>query len=219
MMQLSAARLALRQAAPIALALLLSACATVPTPQSSAQSERANELTESVRSGRFVIRATTHPEGQPRGAQGRFEWLSFRARLNAEQSRQVLIWVGPLGQTLGRIEQQREQRTEQQTEQFEQAEQTARAQLAKAQNEQRVINAPPVLLVFSTDPDPLTAEQQSSFMASLLGTPVTPREVEGLITKLMALFTQAARRDLPRQELRLQHEGLMVDLRLVFDPT
>jgi len=196
-MQLSAARLALRQAAPIALALLLSACATVPTPQSSAQSERANELTESVRSGRFVIRATTHPEGQPRGAQGRFEWLSFRARLNAEQSRQVLIWVGPLGQTLGRIEQQREQRIEQQTEQFEQAEQT----------------------VFSTDPDPLTAEQQSSFMASLLGTPVTPREVEGLITKLMALFTQAARRDLPRQELRLQHEGLMVDLRLVFDPT
>jgi len=27
------------------------------------------------------------------------------------------------------------------------------------------------------------------------------------------------RRDLPRQELRLQHEGLIVDLRLVFDPT
>ena len=192
MMQLSAARLALRQAAPFALALLLSACATVPTPQSSAQSERANELTESLRSGRFVIRATAHPEGQPRGAQGRFEWLSFRARLNAEQSRQVLIWVGPLGQTLGRIEQQ---------------------------SEQRAISAPPTLLVFSTDPDPLTAEQQSSFMASLLGTPVTTREVEGLITKLMALFTQAARRDLPRQELKLQHEGLMVDLRLVFDPT
>lgn len=196
MMQIRAARLVLRQAVPIAMALLLSACATVPSLHGSAQSERANEFTELVRSGRFVIRAAAYPAGEPRGAQGRFEWISFRARLNSEQHRQVLVWVGPLGQTLGRIEQQGEW-----------------------QIDQRLISAPSTLLVFSTDPDPLTAEQQSSFMQSLLGTPVTPREVEGLITKLMALFAHAARRDLPRQELRLQHEGLIVDLRLVFDPT
>jgi hypothetical protein len=174
----------------VAFVLLLSACASLPSREAAFQNERANEFMELARSGRFVIRTTADADGQQRGAQGRFEWLRFRAHQTPDQSRQVLIWVGPLGQTMGGIEQQ---------------------------VSPPAVATPSALRVFSDEPEPLTLVQQSAFLESLLGTPITPAEVQDLITKLMALFTQAVNSGTTLQELRLVHRGLAVDLRLVLD--
>lgn len=56
-------------------------------------------------SGRFSIRVSTPGDLAIRGAQGQFEYLRF-VRSNPYARSDVVLWVGPLGQTLGRIERQ-----------------------------------------------------------------------------------------------------------------
>ncbi len=74
-------------------------CTTVsPLPQF--QLERAGESLAKTQSGRFVLKGTD-ASGQPQGTQGRFEWLVYG---NPETSRQALILIGPLGQSMGVIE-------------------------------------------------------------------------------------------------------------------
>ncbi len=74
-------------------------CATV-SPLPRFQLERAGESLTKSQSGRFVLKGTD-ALGEPQGTQGRFEWLVYG---NAEKSRQALVLVGPLGQSIGVLE-------------------------------------------------------------------------------------------------------------------
>ena len=93
-----------------ALSLVLAGCATAPPIQSERETLRLDQPGEQVRlarSGRFVIQASSKEQPEiMRGGQGRFEWLSIAPALSAQTSseRQILIWLGPLGQTLGSLE-------------------------------------------------------------------------------------------------------------------
>lgn len=55
-----------------------------------------------MREGRFVIRAI-NAQGSERGEQGRFEWLEFKS--TQQSSRAVLLLIGPIGQSVGALEQ------------------------------------------------------------------------------------------------------------------
>lgn len=63
--------------------------------------ERRDEVLAQSRAGRFVLQGLS-PNLRERGAQGRFEWLEYRSTQGA--SRQVLIWLGPLGQSAASLE-------------------------------------------------------------------------------------------------------------------
>ncbi len=74
-------------------------CATV-SPLPKFQLERAGESLTKSQSGRFVLKGTD-AAGEPQGSQGRFEWLVYK---DAEKSRQALVLIGPLGQSMGVLE-------------------------------------------------------------------------------------------------------------------
>ncbi len=63
--------------------------------------ERSDEVVAQNRAGRFVLQGLSS-NLQERGAQGRFEWLEYRSAQGA--ARQVLIWLGPLGQSAASLE-------------------------------------------------------------------------------------------------------------------
>ncbi len=106
-------------------ALLISGCATTAIDsRERLQLERPDETLALVKTGRFVIRAaartpTGSTQGVERGAQGQFEWREYRSRSTtamtttmttepttspAAAAREVVIWRGPLGQSVGSIE-------------------------------------------------------------------------------------------------------------------
>ena len=62
--------------------------------------ERPGEALALSRSGRFSARALL-AQGLERGAQGRFEWMELQS---AKQRRQVLLLLGPLGQSAASFE-------------------------------------------------------------------------------------------------------------------
>lgn len=69
--------------------------------------DQPGEQVRLSRSGRFVIQASSR--NQPdvlRGGHGRFEWLSLApaGSRDGRGERQIIIWLGPLGQTLGSVE-------------------------------------------------------------------------------------------------------------------
>lgn len=76
---------------------MLSGCAT---PQHDGRErlvlERPGDVIHQSLTGRFVIRVQL-PGGDEKGGQGKFEWLDFG-------SREVLMLLGPLGQSAGTIE-------------------------------------------------------------------------------------------------------------------
>ena len=74
-------------------------CTTV-SPLPRFQLEQPGEPLAQSASGRFVLRGTDGI-GQPQGTQGRFEWLTYGS---TNPSRQVLILIGPLGQSVGVLE-------------------------------------------------------------------------------------------------------------------
>lgn len=56
-----------------------------------------------AQTGRFSLRI--EGESSPnQGLQGRFEWMELASVGSSPIKRQLLIWIGPLGQSLGRIE-------------------------------------------------------------------------------------------------------------------
>lgn len=67
--------------------------------------EQPGESLHWMREGRFVIRAVSSgsPQGAERGEQGRFEWLEFKSA--SENQRHVLLLIGPIGQSVGALEQ------------------------------------------------------------------------------------------------------------------
>lgn len=83
---------------------LLVGCASIAPDQATRERlvlERSNETLLQARAGRFIIRAQRQGQDD-RGAQGRFEWLDYRATNDAR--RQILIWLGPLGQSAASLE-------------------------------------------------------------------------------------------------------------------
>lgn len=85
-----------------ALSLLLAACASLPFGRPQLVLELPGESLSWTREGRFVIRAV-NSQGSERGEQGRFEWLEFKGA--SQSSRTVLLLIGPIGQSVGALEQ------------------------------------------------------------------------------------------------------------------
>ena len=77
---------------------MLSGCAT---PQHDGRErlvlERPGDVIHQSLTGRFVIRVQLPGTDEEKGGQGKFEWLDFG-------SREVLMLLGPLGQSAGTIE-------------------------------------------------------------------------------------------------------------------
>lgn len=97
----------------IAVVLSLGGCVSLrdASPVDRLSLEKPGETVANARSGRFVIRALAGQgmEGDERGAQGRFEWLEFQPTPHRSSGfdppgRQVLIWLGALGQSTGSLE-------------------------------------------------------------------------------------------------------------------
>lgn len=95
------------------LVLGLNGCALLPgsPPTERLVLEKPGETLSKSRSGRFVIKGVSSNSGQAeeRGAQGRFEWLEFQPNATSlpgfdHRTRQVLIWMGSLGQSAGSLE-------------------------------------------------------------------------------------------------------------------
>lgn len=64
---------------------------------------RPDETLVTSRSGRFSVQVIeTPPAENPRGSQGRFEWLEYQS---AAARRRLLLVIGPFGQSLGGVEQ------------------------------------------------------------------------------------------------------------------
>jgi hypothetical protein len=83
-------------------ALITSGCASVSTPR-HVQLQGPEETLEKNRAGRFSVQVLETPALEnPRGSQGRFEWLHYRS---AQGARELLLVIGPFGQSLGGIEQ------------------------------------------------------------------------------------------------------------------
>lgn len=91
----------------LALALLASVvygCST-PPKQRQLELQRPNETLVKSHAGRFSIQVMeTPPSENPRGSQGRFEWLEYQS---ANSTRRLLLIIGPFGQSLGGVEQLR----------------------------------------------------------------------------------------------------------------
>ena len=83
----------------LSLAGLPLGCTTI-NPLPRFQLEQPGESLRQTVSGRFVLQGTDGI-GQPQGTQGRFEWLTYGS---TNPSRQVLILIGPLGQSVGVLE-------------------------------------------------------------------------------------------------------------------
>lgn len=81
---------------------LLQACGSLPKQQ-RLQLQRPDETLVQTRAGRFSVQLIEMPpQENPRGSQGRFEWLEYRS---AQQARRLLLIIGPFGQSIGGIEQ------------------------------------------------------------------------------------------------------------------
>jgi hypothetical protein len=82
--------------------LITSGCASLSTPR-HVQLQGPEETLEKSRAGRFSVQVLERPSLEnPRGSQGRFEWLHYRS---AQGARKLLLVIGPFGQSLGGIEQ------------------------------------------------------------------------------------------------------------------
>ncbi len=85
-----------------ALTFLLQACSS-PPKQRQIELQGPGETLVQSRTGRFSVQVMeTPPQENPRGSQGRFEWLEYQS---AQQTRRLLLIIGPFGQSLGGIEQ------------------------------------------------------------------------------------------------------------------
>jgi hypothetical protein len=86
------------------LATVLSGCST-PPKQRQLELQRPDETLVKSHAGRFSIQVIETPAAEnPRGSQGRFEWLEYQS---AKATRRLLLIIGPFGQSLGGVEQVR----------------------------------------------------------------------------------------------------------------
>lgn len=83
---------------------LITACAGLPTQREQFYPQHADERLDEIRSGRFVIRIID-AGNDSRGTQGQFELMRLSSTTTPGAARRVLIWLGPLGQSIGSLEQ------------------------------------------------------------------------------------------------------------------
>jgi hypothetical protein len=150
--------------------------------------ERPGDVVTQARAGRFVIRSQSSTADE-RGAQGRFEWLEYASAPNGR--RQVLIWLGPLGQSVASLEQRM----------------TAQATGLVAAFDDRGLR--------------LAQRDRHRFLAAVLGSDVvasvSDQEINAALASLMAFFQDAASTQAARHESQLQIQTTLIHLRIAFD--
>ena len=165
--------------------------------------ERADEQIRLARSGRFILSAQ-HPQwDQRRGGQGRFEWLQLApatAMPSNQVERQILIWLGPLGQTLGSLERR------------------LIASPAGLLKEKRI---EAMIVAFDAEGSPLDVQQRSWITRALLGDTVMAldeAELRLLMRSLMDSFESLAASVSASREFEFSIRQLDIRLRAVLDP-
>ncbi len=167
--------------------------------------EQQDEQLKVSRSGRFILSARLQASEQQRGGQGRFEWLQLvspTAPAIDRNERQVLIWLGPLGQTLGSIERR-----------------LVEQQAGRVLKETRVDE---YLHAFDADGRLLSAQQQSSLAQMLLGESALvlgDAEIRSLLRSLMISIESMANVTSGAREFQFRVQQLDITLRAVLDPT
>ncbi len=186
----------------------LAGCAIKPPPRPAAPErfslERPDEQLKVSRSGRFILSARLQTSEQARGGQGRFEWLQLVSPTSPavdRSERQILIWLGPLGQTLGSIERRLVER-----------------QAGLVLKEKKVDEH---LHAFDADGRLLGARQQSGLAQVLLGESASvmgDAEIQALMRSLMISMESVANAASGSREFQFRVQQLDVTLRAVLDP-
>lgn len=186
----------------------LAGCAVKPSPRPAAPErfslERPDEQLIISRSGRFILSARLQASEQARGGQGRFEWLQLVAPAGPavdRSERQILIWLGPLGQTLGSIERRLVER-----------------QAGLLIKERKIDES---LHAFDADGRLLGARQQSSLAHALLGESASvmgDAEIQALMRSLMRSIESMANTGSGSREFQFRVQQLDIMLRAVLDP-
>ncbi|NBW01270.1 MAG: hypothetical protein EBR85_06115 [Betaproteobacteria bacterium] len=187
----------------------LAGCAIKTPPRPAAPErfslERPDEQLKVSRSGRFILSARLQTSEQARGGQGRFEWLQLVSPTSPavdRNERQILIWLGPLGQTLGSIERRLVER-----------------QAGLVLKEKKVDEH---LHVFDADGRLLGARQQSSLAQMLLGESALgmgEAEIQALMRSVMISIESMANITSGSREFQFRVQQLDITLRAVLDPT
>jgi hypothetical protein len=151
--------------------------------------ERQGEIVVQARAGRFVIRAQA-PNADERGAQGRFEWLEYASASN--DRRQVLIWLGPLGQSVASLEQ-------------------------RMMGQPKTAS----VAAFDDQGLRLAQHDQLRFLVAVLGrnvvASVTDQEINAALADLMGFFQDAVATQAVRHESQLRINATQISLRIAFD--
>lgn len=171
------------------MALLLSACASLPFGRPQLMLEQPGESLNWSREGRFVIRTMT-PQGNERGEQGRFEWLEFSSA--PQTQRNVLMLLGPIGQSVGALE-----RSTQSLRAFDE-----QGMLLDANDQARVMTA-----LFSNAADRYGALQR----------PDGP-DVHRALLQITSFFQSISRSDQRSHETSIAMPQWTIHLRVVLDP-
>lgn len=185
---------------------LVAGCAA-PIPKQAAVEhfslERADEQLRLARSGRFIL-SVQHPQwDQRRGGQGRFEWLQLipaTVMPSNQVERQILIWLGPLGQTLGSLE---------------------RRLIASPAGLLREKRIEAVIHAFDAEGRPLDVQQRSWMTRALLGDTLVAldeAELRLLMQSLMDSFESLSTLAPGGREFEFSIRQLDIRLRAVLDP-
>lgn len=190
------------------LILLIAACATPPPPmppqpqQGTLELERPGEEVRLFRAGRFVIQASSREQPDVvRGGHGRFEWLSIvpSGITDGRGERQIMIWLGPLGQTLASLERK-----------------------ARPSNTSGLLGSGSEIRAFDAEGLMLNTNEQQRMLSSLLG-PEASRfnaaDIDEILTMLMISMEQMGRSPEGPREFRFRIHQTEIVLRAALDPT
>lgn len=190
-----------------ALSLLIAGCATPPQPtsprpeQGTLQLEAPGEQVRLARSGRFVIQASSREQPDVmRGGHGRFEWLSMTPAntTDGRGERQIMIWLGPLGQTLGSLERR-----------------------ARPSNTSALLGLGSEIRAFDAEGLMLNTAEQQRMLIALLGTEAAQfnaADIDETLTLLMISMEQMSRSLEGPREFRFRIHRTDIVLRAVLDP-
>lgn len=169
--------------------VLLAGCAILPPepPPSGGIFKKENLVLSE--SGRFSIQVLSADRETLRGAQGRFERLRFETTQPERVVLDVVSWIGPLGQTLGRIE----TRTS--------------------------ISDRPRYRVLDSQNQLLDVRRQGEMIKIITGERIPDDEVGLMIAKLMDVFTGRLEPDAQGRRVEFSQGLLRFEVRLVLDQT
>ncbi len=173
-----------------------------PTQNERLSLDRPGEEVQAVRTGRFIIHARSQQRpDELRGGQGRFEWLQLARTTSGSRpdERQVLIWLGPLGQTLGSLERNTP---------------TRQGGLLQGMSTEKV-------RAYDHQGLPLDVARQTQLMESLLGDGAKEfniGDIDAVLTSLMTIMEAISRSNQSPREFQFQIRQTQVTLRAVLDP-